>query len=252
MRTMDLHCIAALCLALPTGIAAKAQAADTVTVPAVQTAYIRSDGPVKGSNAERYLDVEGKSTGKYACYGVVRFDGKSLKSSLDARYGAGKARITGLTLELTQSNARFTKNGSVVIYLSQAVSVDVSMLKYPYDPKAGSTHGEPIATVRFIQSAEAGGKEAGAVKGKGNTTAPNQSKQAGGEEKPDASAPGKTDMYDLMKGAKGHTLANILAQGKAVTLILVEGEPTVAATWAGQKPDGTHKPPILIVKLTAK
>ncbi len=44
-------------------------------------------------------------------------------------------------------------------------------------------------------------------------------------------------------------LANTLAHGKTITLILAEGDPTVAATWAGLKAASGHKAPALIFKV---
>lgn len=229
MNRVNPRVIAALILALSIGTTAKAQTADTVSAPAIQTAYIRPDGPQKGANGDRFLDVEGKDTGKYACYGIVRFDAKTVKSALDTKFGAGKWRVTGLSLELSQSNAGFSKDGGVQIYLSQAATTEFGALKYPYSPKEGPLRGDPLATVKYVKSAAPAGEA-----GKGaESVAP------------------KTDSFDLLKGTAGTTLAGTITQGKAVTLVLAEADPTVAATWAGQKPSGQHKPPTLIVKAAA-
>lgn len=230
MKRTDARFIIALGLAFTFGCVTRADAADTFTVPAVQAAYIRPAGPQQGANGERYLDVQGKNTGDHACYGVVRFDGKRLKSDLDAKYGAGKYRITGLTLELTQSNAKFTKDGGVLIFFSLNDAPDVTTLKYPFDSKAAPLFGQQIATVKFVKGAD---------------TAAGQ-----------PPAPSKVDDYDLTTGAtkmvKGDALIGGLTRGKVVTLVLVEGDPDVAATWAGLKPVGTRKPPVLIIKATPK
>jgi hypothetical protein len=229
MNRVNLRLFAALICALAIGISAKAQTADTVSAPAVQTAYIRPDGPQKGANGDRFLDVEGKDTGKYACYGIARFDAKSVKSALDAKFGAGKWRITGLSLELTQSNAGFSKDGSVQIYLSQGAAPDLGALKYPYTPKEGPLHGDLLTTVKYVKSA----------------APPGNVGKAG-----DPAAP-KTDSCDILKGTAGQSLAGAISQGKTITLVLAEADPTVAATWAGLKPSGQHKPPTLIVKATS-
>ncbi len=187
-----------------------ASAQTAFSVPATQTAMIQSDGPKQGKSAERYFNVEGKSHDKYMDYGVLRFDTKTLKADLDKKFGSGKYKITGLALQLTQSNAAFTKDGSVQFYFSPDDKADLktptSPLKYPYNPKGPLLRGEALAKATFAK----------------------------GGEKADPTNPHPTD-YDLFKGEPGQAaLLTAIAQGKTLTLIVAEADPGVAATWSAK------------------
>jgi len=185
--------------------ASSALRADTVSVPAASAILIDSAGPAKGDKAVRYLNVEGKATGKYACFAVIRFDGSALSAAIHKKNQKRSPNITSIKLQLNQSNAGFTKDGVVAIYLSYANPTAYGTLKYPYSPGAGPLKGKQIATVKFTKT-------------------------------------GKTDSYELPKG-----LAEAISKGKTITLVLAEGNPTVAATWAGQKPTAGHTPPALVI-----
>ncbi len=179
-------------------------------VSAAQTANIQSNGPKQGATADRYFNVEGKSHDKYSDYGVLRFETKTLKADMEKKLGAGKYKITGVKLHLPQSNAPFTKEGSVEFYFSPDEKTDIKAatgpLKYPYDPKGKSL--------------------AGTLLGKGVFT------------KVDAkAAPTATLLtdYDLMKNQPGQKdLLAALAQGKTITLIVAEADAGVAATWSAK------------------
>jgi hypothetical protein len=188
------------------GRAACAQAA--FPIPATQTGMIQTDGPKQGKNAARYFNVEGKSHDKYMDYGVLRFETQALKAQLDKKFGAGKYKVTGLTLQLTPSNAAFTQDGGVLFYFSPDAKADIktpaSPLKYPYNPKGTLLHGEPLGKGAFVNA----GKKA------------------------DPAKPVPSD-YDLFKGEPGQkALLTALSQGKTVTLVVAEADPTVAATWS--------------------
>jgi hypothetical protein len=179
-------------------------------VLATQTAMIQADGPKQGPTAERYFNVEGKSHDKYKDYGVLRFETKALKAELDKKFGSGKYKITGVALHMTQSNAAFTKDGSVEFYFSADDKTDIktpaSPLKYPYDPKASLLHGEPLGKATFTKPAT--------------------------KADPAAAIAGN---YDLFQGQPGQkALIAALSQGKPVTLVVAEADPGVAATWSAK------------------
>ena len=187
-----------------------ASAQTAFPVPVTQTAMIQIDGPKKGANAGRYFNVEGKSHDKYMDYGVLRFETKGLKADLDKKFGAGKYKITGIALQLTQSNAAFTADGGVQFFFSADDKADIksatSPLKYPYNPNGAHLHGEALAKATFSKSGE----------------------------KADPTKPHPTD-YDLFKGEPGQkSLLATLSQGKIVTLIVAETDPAVAATWSAK------------------
>ena len=190
-------------------------------VPVSQTAMIQADGPKQGLNTTRYFNVEGKSQNKYTDYGVLRFETKALKAELDKKFGAGKYKITAVTLHMTQSLAPFTKDGGIEFYFSPDAKTEIktpaSPLKYPYKPKGTLLTGEKL--------------------GKGTFTKP--ASQAA------PSAPVAAD-YDLFKGEPGRKpLLAALTQGKTVTLVVAETDPNVAATWSA-------KSITLLVKAAAK
>ena len=192
---------------LPAAVGAQ----ETVSVPATAASIIQADGPKQGSNSDRFFNVEGKGKGKYACYGVLRFDLSSLKSSLDKKYGAGKYAITGVSLQLAQSNAAFTGSGAIKFFFTPDDTTPPGSLKYPYDPKGSTLKGTLLSTDKFVKETPAD--------------------------------------YNLFKGQSATgDFAKHLLQGKTLTLVVAEGEDNVAATWAGQKPPKSLKPPTLVVK----
>lgn len=179
-------------------------------VPVKQTSMIQSDGPKKGKSADRYFNVEGKSHDKYMNYGVLRFETKALKAELDKKYGAGKYKITAVTLQLTQSNAAFTQDGTVLFFFTPDAKTEIkeasSPLKYPYNPNGAPLHGLSLGKITFNKAGE----------------------------KTDPSKPHATG-YPLLKGDPGqNALVAALTQGQTVTLVLAEGDPNVAATWSAK------------------
>jgi hypothetical protein len=219
MRCLSHFVFLPVAVGLFLGETASAQTA--FPVPATQTAMIQPDGPKQGPTAARYFNVEGKSHEKYVDYGVLRFDTKTLKADLDKKFGAGKYKITGLTLQLTQSNASFTKDGGVEFFFSADDKTDIhtptSPLKYPYNPKGALLAGAPLAKGVFAKAAE----------------------------KTDPATTKPTD-YDLFKAEVGQkALVAALTQGKTVTVVVAEADPGVAATWSA-------KTVTLVVKANAK
>lgn len=72
---------------------------------------LQPPGPRAGETSTRFFHIEGKNNKRYAAFGVLDFK--------LARPNADKA--TGLALSLTQSVARFSKNGKIRVYLSADV-----------------------------------------------------------------------------------------------------------------------------------
>ncbi len=190
------------------------------TAPASSTSIIEAAGPKPGDNGKRHLNVEGKDKGKYACFGLVQFDGAALKTTLDKKYGVGKYKVTGLTLELARSSASFSAAGKVNVY-TLAGKVDAAALKYPLDLK-GNLKPALLGSIEFTVSAKAAGFAAA-----------------------------DADKLDLIKGGKGAAIFTTLSTGGVVTLALAEGDSKVAATWAG-KENSQVAAPTLNVTVTKK
>jgi hypothetical protein len=225
------------CFSLWIAGACSAGAQTLFTVPASQSSNIQADGPKQGANSDKYFNIEGGSNKNYADYGVLRFDISHLRADLDKKFGPGRYKITGVTLHLTQSNARFTRNGGVNFYFTPDDATDIrsrtSPLKYPYHAAGSALRGELIVSGKFVQGTSNG------KKGKEDKNGKNGKIVAG---------TGQIDHYDLFKGHGGQTsLPGHLLKSKTLTLVVSEGEPGVAATWAGQSANGNLKPPVLTV-----
>ena len=93
-----------------------AAAEDTAAV----SVTVQPNGPRSGSTATRFFNIEGKNNEKYASFGVLEF--KPAK--------ADAAKAAGLTLSLTQSIARFSKNGKFKVYLSADLKSAPETLKF--------------------------------------------------------------------------------------------------------------------------
>ena len=202
------------------GISAQCQ---TFSTPATEAVTIGANGAITGAKGDKFFNVEGKAKEKFSCYGVLKFDGAKLKKELDAKLGANKYILNIATLELTQSNAKFTSNGSVNVYLTSMTKEDLAKLKYPYSPTSSSNKGELIGTCNFIQKERADTKETV------------------------SKAITPTFKVDAIEFTNKGLLAAI-AKGESITIVLAEGGPNVAATWAGKLPNGSAKLPTLKVK----
>lgn len=188
-----------------------ASAQTVFPVPVTKTAMIEVTGPKQGKSAARYFNVEGKAHIKFMNYGVLRFETKALKADLDKKFGAGKYKITDVTLQLTQSNAAFTQNGSIELFFSPDAKTDItsasSPLKFPYKPAGPLLIGQPLGTADFNKIGE----------------------------KMDPSKPLPPTDYPLIKGKAGQNgLIAALTQGKTVTLVIADKDPNVAATWSAK------------------
>jgi hypothetical protein len=100
-------------------------AADSIA--ASKTTMITKTGLRTGDNGVRFLNVQGKSSGedgKYACFGVLDFT--LPKPAANAQ----PAKIKSLSLKLTQSVARFSKEGSYRVELTEDSASDLSSTKF--------------------------------------------------------------------------------------------------------------------------
>jgi hypothetical protein len=203
------------------------------TVVATQTAIIQQDGPKAGDNGTRYFNVEGKSKGKYADYGVAQFDLAALKASLDKRFAGKKHgyKITGVRLDLTQSLASFSAAGSYNIYFADDDSTPIAGLKYPFSPGPHKPTYTQLGSYTFAM-----GKGPAAPKGVPATRT--------------ALPPAAVDKCDLMKLSGTGALVMHIMLGKKLTLYVSEGDPNVAATWAGYT-SNRLKPPTLVITAAA-
>ncbi len=90
--------------------------------PAVVSRTVRPTGPVVGNAGDVFFNIEGSANGSFASFGVVDFDLSSQIAATDAASVAGN-----LVLELSQSNAGFSQNGPVSIYLATDAAAKVAI-----------------------------------------------------------------------------------------------------------------------------
>ncbi|MEP6756975.1 MAG: hypothetical protein ABJA67_15830 [Chthonomonadales bacterium] len=210
--------------------------ASAQSVPAESAVTVNALGPVSGANGDKYLNVEGKSKDKYACFGVLRFKTTVLKAELDKKFGVGKYKVTGVKLELSQSNAKFSAAGNVKVYFSADAKTATTGLKYPYNPTGKTLAGSQVGQVTF-------------------TPVPNPAPATPAGAKTDKPAPrpeSHRDVVDISKGAGSGALSTAISSGAVVTLVLAEGDAAVAATWSGTAPVGKNKPPAIVVTAVKK
>ena len=83
------------------------QACASILLSAANNATVQPAGPRPGVNGKQFFNIEGAGNGAFASFGVVDFQSSPMS-----------VQVNSLTLALTQANAAFTNNGSLVFYLS--------------------------------------------------------------------------------------------------------------------------------------
>ncbi|MCP5144895.1 MAG: hypothetical protein H6978_08735 [Gammaproteobacteria bacterium] len=197
---MNLVLAASVCAMLGSAVNASAY-----TIEAFDNATIQPAGPRSGASGKAFFNIEGDNNGSFASYGVARFDGAATRTALDLAYGSGQWRIDSVELLLTQSNASFTTNGALTIAYTADDSADIqpgtSGLQYPV---AGDfADMQSVGDFNFVQVAT-----------------------------------GAVDSYLLYSrgvsaSAGAMSLLQDLLTDDVLTLLLTEGDASVAATYAG-------------------
>lgn len=119
------------------------------TVAASSVFCITANGLRKGATASRYANIEGAKNGKYACISSLEFSAATLKD----------APISHATLSVAQSNARFSKDGSVTILLCKTYRSGLDWSSLKFDAQLGSAGLNRIfgptmvvATYKFVNA----------------------------------------------------------------------------------------------------
>jgi len=120
------------------------------------TATVRDDGIRGPTSGTRFFNIEGSDAGSFANWGAIRFDMSDVYASIPA-----DAVITDVTLELTQSLAFFSVDGSVNVSLSGDDATDINpetaagtlagSIGGAYAGQLGATTA--ISTISFVQTA---------------------------------------------------------------------------------------------------
>lgn len=100
------------------------------TTRAIDNATIQPGGPRSGINGKRFFNIEGSDNGSFASFGVIDFRAPVESTSL----------VTSLTLTLFQSNAGFTRNGSLNFFLTQDTTTNIQPGTSPLRFMAGSAN----------------------------------------------------------------------------------------------------------------
>jgi hypothetical protein len=85
-----------------------------IVVPAFNNATIQPGGPRSGANGKLFFNMEGSGNTTFASFGVVDF-----------KSGPMNVAVTSLTLDLTQDNAAFTHNGTLIFYVSTDTATNI-------------------------------------------------------------------------------------------------------------------------------
>jgi hypothetical protein len=200
------------------------------SVAASQTGIILLTGP---RATDEFLNIEGEAKDPFQSYGVVRFDLSVARAEFDSAMGAGAWQVTGLRLELSQDNAGFTDNGGVDVYLSTDDAVDIktalSPLVWPlFEGGVADLElangGLPFLSYTFVEGVS-----------------------------------GQVDAYDQAGGPGGgdealELVADLRADietDDALTIVLHDVDPNVAATYTGQAPRMGWAPPAVVITAEA-
>lgn len=188
-------------------------AADTARVEAFANATVQpeaSGGVRGGSSGLAFFNVEGSANAGFASYGVARFDTDAIRTAFDLAFGTEAWTIDSVRIELVQSNAGFTTDGGVRIAYTGDDTTSIldatSTLAYPV--VGDFPDAVTLTTYAFTEVAT-----------------------------------GTVESHDLPDlGA----LWSDIALGSIVTLLFVETDAAVAATYAGHT-NSTLAGPTLVV-----
>jgi hypothetical protein len=176
------------------------EAALTATIiHASDNATIQPGGPRTGTNGKAFFNAEGSSNGTFASFGVADF-----QTPAGVTFAAGDT----LSLTLTQSNASFTHNGGLLFYLSSDTSTSIQPGTSPLSFNASALPaglGTQLATSYLL--------------GAGTFT---------------EIANGQADVFSFTP--TGPALAYLTTEidtAGVIRLIMVPGDATVSATYAG-------------------
>jgi hypothetical protein len=174
---------------------------------ASKTLTVQPSGPRGGEPGKAFVNVEGKKNDKYASYAVLVFPASKAES--------GNGPVTGLKLTLTQSIARFSKEGKVKIALLASGDGAETEASWKFDPASIDGLGG-----RFKDRSAVGSSEF----------------------KPGKSGQAESITLTLDAVAKAD-VAKTLKAGGEIRLLIVPDDEAVAATYfgagareAGQRP----------------
>lgn len=117
---MRIRGIVFLSLAALASIVGSARATP-VAFEATDDATVQGAGPRTGSNGKAFYNMEGSANGSFASFGVSEFNFSTLTPTL----GGTVTGVSGVSLQLTQSNAAFSVAAPISVYYTTNNSVNI-------------------------------------------------------------------------------------------------------------------------------
>ena len=182
---------------LLTAILLVREAHANIVLPAVNNATVQPSGPRPGVNGKQFFNMEGSGNGSFASFGVADF-----------QTSAANIPITGLTVDLTQANAAFTNNGTLIFYLSTDTTTNIDPVTSPLTYNSADIPtgiGNQLSTLFLL--------------GAGTFT---------------QISDGTVDSFSFLPSpaATAYLHSQVLAGGR-IRLVIAPGDAGVAATYAG-------------------
>jgi hypothetical protein len=98
-----------------------------VVVVANDNVTVQPAGIRPGGNGTSFMNVEGTSYAQFTSYGGLRWDVSAAVAAFNTQYGVGGWELTDAYLALTQSNAAFTFDGPVDLFVSNNDAQDFTV-----------------------------------------------------------------------------------------------------------------------------
>lgn len=200
---------------LPAVILGTAPAHAGVEATAATGATVQTKGPRAGDPGKLYLNVEGKNNGEagaYASFAVLDFR--------LAKPAAPVSKVKGLELQLVQSIARFSKEGTVKVYLAADAAKPLEPLKFDLAVPGGV--GDQLGARHLL-----------------------------GEAKFKPGKTGDVNTIDLTPTGPGEVvLRGRLDAGEPIRLVILPADDDVAATYFGAGHEKQENRPKLVIDAT--
>ena len=131
-------------------MAGSALGGDGLESTATESVMVQSSGPRTGDSGKTYANVQGQEAGsdpRFAGFAILDFP--AAKSS-------AKARPKSLNLTLTQSVARFTRDGKIKFYLAaeSAAGLEATARRLKFDPKQPGGVGDQMGKLVPLGAAD--------------------------------------------------------------------------------------------------
>lgn len=189
--------------ALAMAIASSAHAV-TISLEASDNATVQPAGPRTGTSGKSFFNLEGSNNNAFASFGVVDFNLGALAPL--------PGTLTGVSIQLTESNAGFTLPGTIEFFLTSQTGVSIqpanTSLNYVAAMNGAGSVDSDLAPLSSLGT--------GALTTTGNVNT------------------GQVDTFPLtFAGADLTTLLTALTNGSTLRIVITPNTATTAGTFAG-------------------